>query len=395
MRYLILLLLVSGCAFKGGTEETASGAVQAKLIGRSVTLSWQGEAGSASVVRAVEGSGNYYLNEPVTIPDVAPDSLRITFNSPIISGGKILQEPKVFISDATDEKDVSNPVRLKGAMEGSDIEVTGLRTFFSVDKQQKGIVSIAFQNAITGEQEATLRLILVSPPISSEFQLLGREAVQEKYFWQFSANELRLDLISVVRIRNTGIYRQEYLLPNELKGSMRKDFRRYNAVEHYCKTDLTQEAWTDNYPTRFFLLPLEDSLEEDWIVRISDSERSFYLDPEQEVLLGLYGAGEQLASFVDNGIPGSRHVVKTVIDYCEEPCSSVLLSEPRDPPERCFPRKQIRHYKDVPIGLDTSGARWALEAESIRLRIRNGFLPRSDDPASRMFSFLPAENGIL
>lgn len=394
MRYLILLLL-TGCAFKGGADSQGHSSVNEQVVGRSVTLSWDGD-GSASVKRAVQGARNYFLNEPVTIPAIAPDRLRITFNAPILGGGKILQEPKVYISDSTDGKGVSNPIRLRGAMSDSELEISGLRTFFAVDKQQRGLLQIAFQNAVTGEQEATLAVTLVTPPITSEFKINSRNMVQEARLARLQANEIRLDLLYVLTIKNTAPQRQEYILPNELKGSIKKDFRRFNLVEHHCNSDSWQDAWTEEYQTRFFIFPLEPDLEEDWVVRMSEGERAFLLDSGEQMTLGIYGSGAQLSSFVESGIPSSTHTSKRAVASCYDPCASVTGRDPDLPPKDplCKPR-EIKVYMDFPIGIDTSGARWALEADSIRMQIRNGFLSREDDPVSRSFVFLPAEAGIL
>lgn len=395
MRYLMLLVLLTGCAFKGKEDQQVAAVASSQALGRSLTISWDGE-NAASVKRAVQGSRNYYLNEPVTIPDVAPDKIRIQFNSPILSGGKILQEPKVYISDVTDGRGVSNPMRLRGAMTDPELEIFGLRTFFAVDKQQRGLLRIAFQNAVTGEQEASLTLTLISPPITSEFVINGRNFVQEAALRKFQSHEMRLDLLYAFTVRNTAGQRQEYIIPNELKGALKKDFRRYNVVEHHCNSDIWQDSWTEDYPTRFFMLPLDESLEEDWIVRISETERSFHLDPGQEMLLGIYGSGTHLASFVDNGVPTSTHTTRSTVVGCYDPCATVAARDPELPPKDpiCKPR-QIKEYREVPVGIDTGGVRWALDGESIRMRVRNGFLPRVDDPISRVFLYLPAELGIL
>lgn len=396
MRILIIAILLAGCSFKGN-EDANTPASESKVFGKSLTISWEGE-NSASIKRAVQGSKNYFLNEPVTIPEVAPDKVTITFNAPLFGGGKIIQEPKVFISDITDGSGQSNPLRLRGTMGDTELEIFGLRTFFAVDKQQKGLLKVAFQNAVTGEQEATLAITVMTPPTSSEFKIGERGSILEDRLLKFQANEIRLDLLKTVSIRNNSNQRQEYIMPAQLKGSLKKDYRRYNVREQTCGTESWQDVWTDDYPTLFFLVELNENLEEEWISKISEEERALYLDPGQEVVLGIYGSGAQLAAFVDNGVPASGHKVIRAVSACHNPCNELNPNfrdpdfGPREP--RCRPRQE-KSYKDFPIGVDTAGTRWSLDQVSTIVRIRNGFLPKENDPITRSIQFMTTELGVL
>lgn len=396
MHILIIVILLAGCSFKGN-EDPSTQSSESKVFGKTITISWDGE-NSASIKRAIQGSKNYFLNEPVTIPEVAPDKVTISFNSPLFGGGKIIQEPKIFISNITEGSGQTNPLRLRGTMGDTDLEIFGLRTFFAVDKQQKGLLKVAFQNAVTGEQEATLAITVMTPPTSSEFKIGERGSVIENRLLKFQANEVRLDLIKTLTIRNTSNQRQEYILPNTLAGVLRKDFRRFNIREHACHTENWQDAWSEDYPTVFYLLPIGSDLEEDWVLRISEDERSFYLDSDEEIMLGVYGAGKSLADFVDYGVPVSRSTNTRAVSYCYNPCEHLFLQirDPDFPPRepRCRDRQE-KHYKDFPIGLDTAGVRWILDSNETLAKIRNGFLPRDNDPMFRSVQFLGTELGIL
>jgi len=393
MRYLILVILLAGCAFKPEDPATETGAaINGQGGTRLAELSW--DEGSGPMNRAVVGSKNFSIPDPISIPPEIPDKIRIAFSAPLVSG-KLLQEPRAFITESTDGNQAGPPVRLKGLLEPSGISVAGLKTFFAVNKQQKGVLRVSLMNAVTGDEEASLGLTLVSTPASASVSYVEKGDVRDVDLKKFTAPEMRLDLLLVLKLKNNNVARTEFQLPGELKGSLRKFFKRHDFAERHCKTDFGTVEWTDTYTARYFLLPLDEGVARDWISYLSDAERVETLDPGEERLLGVYGSGPQVASFSDNGAPFHRPSTAQVVKSCNRVCDG-FVSVLRDPIDR--PRHACSfepNYGPIPFGLESTGAYWALDEASTRLKARNAFLSRQDDPATREISFLESQRYVF
>lgn len=395
MRYLIIALLLAGCAFK---PEEAAKETAAAINGpgtRMAEVNW--DAASGGMSRNVVGSKNFSIPDPITIPAEIPDKMRISFNAPLVSG-KLLQEPRAFISDATDDRSVGPPVRLKGLLEPSGLSISGLKTFFAVNKQQNGVLRISLMNAVTGDEEASLGLTLVTTPTAVSVSYIDKGTVREPELRKLVAPEMRLDLVAALRIKNTNATRVEYLLPNELKGSLKKFFKRYDYAERHCHTDTGTVEWTDTYSARYFVFPLDEGVSRNWISYLADAERTLILEPGEERVLGVYGSGPQMASFSDNGAPFLRPGTAQAVRSCNRVCESLMagreIGEPGGPGER--PRCGSEPvYGPVLSGLESTGAYWSLEDGSVRLKVRNAFLSREDDPASRDVPFLDSQRYIF
>lgn len=395
MRYMMIALLLAGCAFKpDDAAKEAAAAVNAQGS-RLAEVNWDDASGGMS--RNVVGSKNFSIPDPVTIPAEIPDKIRISFNTPLVSG-KLLQEPRAFISDATDEKSVGPPVRLKGLLEPSGLAISGLKTFFAVNKQQKGVLRVSLMNAVTGDEEASLGLTLVTAPTAVSVAYIEKGAVQGPELRKLMAPEMRLDLVVALKIKNTNATRVEYLLPNELKGSLRKFFKRYDFAERHCHTDTGTVEWTDTYSARYFVFPLDEGVSRNWVSYLADAERAFTLEPGEERVLGVYGSGPQIASFSDGGAPFLRPGTAQAVQRCNRVCEQLIagrdIGDPGGPGER--PRCSSEPvYGPVPSGLESTGAYWALEEASTRLKVRNAFLSRQDDPAFREAPFLESQRYVF
>jgi hypothetical protein len=331
----------------------------------------------------------------VTVPAEIPDKVRIVFNTPLVNG-KLLQEPRIFISDMTDEKSIGAPIRLKGLLEPSGISISGLKTFFAVNKQQKGVLRASLMNAVTGDEEATVSLTLVTAPTSVNVSYIEKATVQDMELKKLTAPELRLDLVAAIKVKNTNATRVEYILPRELKGSLKKDFRRYDYAERYCHTDTGAVDWTDTYEAKYFIFPMDEGTSRDWISFLTDAEQAVVLEPGEERVLGVYGSGPQVAAFSDNGAPAPRASTVQAVKNCTRDCGVGLIEVFRDPGDKpdhhCTSEP---NYGPVLSGIESTGAYWAIEDASTRLLVRNAFLTRTDDPATRQISFLESHRYVF
>jgi hypothetical protein len=395
MHYLLISLLLVGCAFKGEDKKDTGFSLNGQ-VSRQAEVSWDSGSGSVKISRAVTGDRSFSIPDPVSLPPEIPDLLKITFNAPLVSG-KLLQEPRVFISDVTDEKTVQPPVRLKGVLDPSGITIEGLQTFFAVNKQQKGALQISLRNAVTGDEEASLGIILISTPTSADIKAVQPGETRDQDLKKLVAPQLRLDLVFVFQIQNTNLFRTEFTFPGELHGSLDKDFLRHDFAQRDCSTDTGVVPWTEIYDTRFFVLPTDEDLPTNWVARLFDKTRVITLDPGESRTLGVYASGAKVSDFVDNGCPNLQVGSAQAIVGCHQVCGDDLFSRIREPggPGPGRPCHLEPTYGSVPSGVETKGAYWVLDDASTEMVARNAFLNASDDPAGRTLHFLQPKQTIF
>ncbi len=195
----------------------------------------------------------------------------------------------------------------------------------------------------------------------------------------------------MVRLRNEGNTRVELKTKSRLGGFLFRDFIEYGYKQHRCKCDTWQRPWQEKYETEFQLLPINQELVEDWTRLVAKEGSLVYLEPKEEAIYGLYGRGERLGSFVDNGIPNSSHKRIEVVVGCETP----------DPNDKKGPKDMIKIasptpiYDFVPYGIDVNGVSMHLDSGRISIGVRNGTFDEIDDPATDEIHLEVRDRGIL
>lgn len=387
---ILSLILFASCGKKDPQPEPP----EIKQGGESsiptrTTVSWESAGRKYEIKRLLKGSKDLTLDREFTLSEEIPDSITLDMGAELLAEkssveatGKITEEQK--------EKENLPAVILKVEMKGSALQVSGLRSYFGSKKGRRGVLKVNFQKKEKTESLGSISMTLqtLNPMIT-----VSVESVNDSYsrLKKLLSAQARLDLLQIVRLKNEGNTRVELKSKVKMGGYLFRNKVEYGYTQQHCHCDTWQRPGLEQFETEFELLSLNQEIMEDWTKLAANESNSVTLEPKAEAIYGLYGKGDQLVSYVDNGVPNTTHTMVDVIVSCEEP----------DSPDPDGGKGHRRRSESIPVkgavpyGIDVNGVSMHLENGKIMVGIRNATFDEIDDPATSEVQVEVGDRGVF
>lgn len=370
---LILLLFIYGCSFKDAPSLTPIDNPE------TVTVSWTGDREyliKRTLVRATDGFSSM---TPVTLSNPVPGAISI--------GGSLPLTASTYIESAAATRD-GTAYSLAASFREGRLEINGLRSVLADDKDQRLDLILVARDSANGASPWTLRLTLLTLPTVISVESLS--PVSFPTVKKFQSPNLRIDLLKVVRIKNDKNYPIDLKVKGKwLKGHIARSYTIHEVHRQACSHLVGQRSSTEVHPTELSLLPIDDGLPQSWITHLFDQDDVFRIPPNKELLLGLYGSGSRLASYIDNGVPSVQPAVNQAVSHCAEP--DCLGPPPRFDgllAGRCFGGGPV--HVGVKEGTEGHGVSIIFEENSAQSSLSYFSGEKNESPAARPVDLFPS-----
>jgi hypothetical protein len=379
MKYLLLLLLLFSCAFK--KAEPAQN-IEPSKGNQTITVSWKGDR-DYSVKRYLIKSGDgYSASADITLSTPIPTSLEIT--------GLPLSD--IVYVDSVEALEDGQRYALASSMKSGAIELSGLRTILTDDKEQKVTLLLRGRDARTGATPWVLRLSLITLPVSLEISELPVSSFPAAK--RLLAPNLRLDLLKTIRIKNTKLLPIEILFATAIQGHLRRYFDNYGVKRGECSTEYLTSRSSENYPLDLYLIPLDEKMAQVWTASLSSKQSTYQILPGKELVLGVFGAGKIIQSFLDGGPPPVHTHEIEVPSSCHLDCATLVSFRDGDPHEPHHCSKGVITGK-AREGSEGKEVNIIFDSDSNFLSVRYSLTEIKDDPASKILKFSSTELPLL
>lgn len=300
MKYLTLVLFLPACAFKQA-EAPPSPAMSAQTL----TIRWKAGEQEFVIRRTLQRSGETYeALAPVTLSNPVPSSLQLE--------GSLGLTGSAYVESAVATRD-GQSFTLAGNFKAGNLEVSGLRSILSDDKDQRADLLLRARDS-GGGSPWVLKLSLMTLP--SQVSILPDSAVNAPR--KLIAPNLRLDLLRPLRIRNDKPLPLAIVTSGRwLKGYIERRFTRYSVVQHQCSHEQRAEDFTISYPTSFVVLPVHPDLSSSFLAQAFDGAKNLVIPAIGEVSLALYGSGDLVSETAERGFPQPTASRVSVVVRCQ------------------------------------------------------------------------------
>lgn len=303
MRYcLIFTALFCGCSFKESNTPTSVASTE------TVTLSWTGDK-EYVIKRTLSKRGDAYSAQtPVTLSIPVPGSISIEGSLPLAS--------TVYVERVTATRDGSTYPLAASFREGR-LEIYGLRSVLNDDKDQRLDLLLEARDSTSGASPWSLSLALLTMPTAVSIESLPLSSF--KVVRKLTSPNLRLDLLKVIRVKNGKSLALDLQTKGRwLKGHLARPYTIHEVQRHQCSYTASQRGSIEVLATQFALLPIKDDLPASWLTYLHDQRDTLSIAPGEGMLIGLYGSGPALATYVDSGIPSVQPTTVRVVASCEQ-----------------------------------------------------------------------------
>ena len=261
MRILILLSLISGCSFKQPEKDVAGELQNARpakspyfaVLSTTEGIQWERDF--------LKHNSEYRSTEPVTLPDVVPDSLQIAvtlpkFDSPIIqieSSFTHVDQRKVgLISETLDERAIGD------SLNEINLKISGLRAVFNDKIPENGVLTIGLISE-TGIIY-TAKIIVRTPPLSIEVSKIDNS---EAPVARIQNGIDDYELVFSFKASNPNTYPVEFSIPKDHKGKLHTVWRHIHHINDECFFHWYDVSTEFTYSEEFTVLRLNSELHSD------------------------------------------------------------------------------------------------------------------------------------
>lgn len=375
MKYLFSLLFftLSACTLKVApkTAEKIS-EIEAKSSIHQTAIQWGEDREALHLIRVLEDTDQgYRLNYPLTFPPEIPDELTLLLPSDFTLAKKKI---RARIQEVKSEDLLGPSIILEVKIDGNSFQVRGLKSAYN-ELGDRALLKIEEQESDGKIFENAIEIPInkLNTKISTRISLPTKQE-----FKKLLSTSTRLDLVEEITLTNEGAVPVEISVDTLLLGNLYKDFTAYNYQQEHCSCRTWQESWTQTYQIDLRLLPLDEQLSEDFTKSLESDAHILQIPVGESRTIGLFGFGNAIVSFVDNGSQNSNPYTVEVIDGCETPDPNDGRG-PKEPKNNYrFARHETPTYGHVPTGVRTHGV--GLNRSGFSFDVRNSLSSAEIDP---------------
>lgn len=310
------VVLATGCAFK----EPVTGRGQEKPSSESATHHHQpadqvGEitvsylAGSKIIEkkRALIKDGTAVrVEKPILLPAVVPESIKVS-----VSMASMFEESDLAVNVQAKPRGASNYSKVvaqcSASNNGLTLEISKLREQLSDSTESSvSLLVEAFQRTTT---KAAVSLELVTPPSRLMGQIITIErAIQEHADLAqdienirqqgLQGTKLRLDLLSLVQVRNDSFLPVVAHIPVRLKGMVRHQIHTYSPRQTGCVWSVAESDTIETLSEDIFALPITGEIQNEFETRLATAKSQrvapFQVTAGKSRLIGIFGLGSRI-----------------------------------------------------------------------------------------------------
>ena len=348
MIVLTSIQALGGCAFdpqphQGEAPKPVDPASNVVSVARVQWGEKEGQRGiyESDVSRPVLKEGgpeDFRLGHPVTVPATVPSSIGVQVQLPIaeqplsIAADAVLNAEEGALKALT----VENPEVAKADIGTSiRLQLSGLKEILTADRESRAFVKLTISNAETHRLLATLRLIVMTPP--SDIELTGMKVSELpdpslSPLLKLETMRMRLDLVQVLKIKNTSPSPVEVALPLIPTGKVAAHFHRLDLSQRMCSYSVNRVDWDEVYTEQVYLLPLSPEIKEGFepFINARMEEKLLRLSflPGEVKLVGVYGLGAKVSDLMVQGPTHSAPSSVSVVTNCRSRCTVAVNQGP-------------------------------------------------------------------
>lgn len=374
MIFLLPLFFLSACAFK----ESAPPPLQAPPRAESITISWEGMTIRRTLTRSKE---DFVTTAPITLSSPVPWFLAVESTLPLTGS--------VYVDSVTSRRG-DQVFRLSSSIKDGKLEVGGLRGVLSDDRDQRLELFLEGRDSVSGASPWRIRITLLTLPTVPEITPVALENFSG--IRKLESPNFRVDLLRALKIENKKDLPIEVTFTGRwLQADLKRKFRVHEVHRiSDCETRSGWREYSESYDASFAIAPIDGKFRENWLAILFDKGRKVVLQPKETLMLGLFGSGTTISSFVDQGIPVQRPETVEVPSSCDMDCRGRDLLKTLHP--LCF---RVVNRRRVGSGVEGGPVEFSFRDGSNRAELRYGSLNAEELVIARSFDFLSGSQPLF
>ena len=277
------------------------------------------------------------ITTPIVLPQEIPHEFKLSVSatglnekpiSRITASGRMSLEGGV-VSELTVTELEALPTQAHSPQAWST-KLSGLEKLLSNSEESIAYLQVNLFSEGSTDPDQVITLPLMTPPSKVSTEQLSTVEFEGKYgsvvspYKTYLGTGFRLDLLQVIRIKNSSSRPVSTHLPLKLNGTLSSHFTKVDLNQQTCTFSTSSSGWDEQLATDLYLLPLGEEVSNDFMGFINKQLKTgaweMGLQAGEEKLIGIYAQGPRVPEVTTGTYARPTLQGTQVVTACKSRC---------------------------------------------------------------------------